>query len=85
MNSVRKTCACCLTDGGRESYRCAFKVSLNLKERIMHVCFSWESQPSYCSTVKKTVPYNEGTTLVDFIDMVILDFLMSKSLVTVSN
>uniref|UniRef100_A0A3Q3WYT6 FAM20 C-terminal domain-containing protein n=1 Tax=Mola mola TaxID=94237 RepID=A0A3Q3WYT6_MOLML len=39
---------------------------------------NWESQPSYCSTVKKTVPYNEGTTLVDFIDMVILDFLMSN-------
>lgn len=81
-NSVRKTCACCLTDGG--SHRRVFKVSLNLKERLVPVCFSWETQPNYCSTVKETVPYNEGTRLVDFIDLVILDFLMGKSLVTVS-
>uniref|UniRef100_A0A3Q3LEU1 Family with sequence similarity 20 member C, like n=1 Tax=Mastacembelus armatus TaxID=205130 RepID=A0A3Q3LEU1_9TELE len=38
----------------------------------------WETDPNYCSTVKKTPPYNKGTRLVDFIDMVILDFLMSN-------
>ncbi|XP_068606870.1 extracellular serine/threonine protein kinase FAM20C [Brachionichthys hirsutus] len=38
----------------------------------------WESDPEYCSTVKKTPPYNKGTRLVDFIDMVLLDFLMGN-------
>ncbi|XP_072240770.1 extracellular serine/threonine protein kinase FAM20C-like [Leuresthes tenuis] len=38
----------------------------------------WETNPDYCSTVKKTPPYNKGTRLVDFIDLVILDFLMSN-------
>uniref|UniRef100_A0A674NRM9 Extracellular serine/threonine protein kinase Fam20C-like n=1 Tax=Takifugu rubripes TaxID=31033 RepID=A0A674NRM9_TAKRU len=38
----------------------------------------WETQSNYCAKVKKTPPYNEGTRLVDFMDMVILDFLMSN-------
>ncbi|XP_067441457.1 extracellular serine/threonine protein kinase FAM20C-like [Thunnus thynnus] len=38
----------------------------------------WETEPDYCSTIKKTPPYNKGTRLVDLIDMVILDFLMSN-------
>ncbi|XP_029359475.1 extracellular serine/threonine protein kinase FAM20C [Echeneis naucrates] len=38
----------------------------------------WETEADYCSTVKKTSPYNKGTRLVDFMDMVILDFLMSN-------
>ncbi|XP_042341800.1 extracellular serine/threonine protein kinase FAM20C-like [Plectropomus leopardus] len=38
----------------------------------------WETEPDYCSTVKKTPPYNKGTRLVDFMDLVILDFLMSN-------
>ncbi|XP_039658877.1 extracellular serine/threonine protein kinase FAM20C-like isoform X2 [Perca fluviatilis] len=38
----------------------------------------WESEPDYCSTVTKTQPFNKGTRLVDFIDLVILDFLMSN-------
>ncbi|XP_034750414.1 extracellular serine/threonine protein kinase FAM20C-like isoform X2 [Etheostoma cragini] len=38
----------------------------------------WESEPDYCSKVKKTPPFNKGTRLVDFIDLVILDFLMSN-------
>ncbi|XP_056157623.1 dynein heavy chain domain-containing protein 1 [Lampris incognitus] len=38
----------------------------------------WETDHDYCSTVKKTAPYNKGTRLVDFIDMVILDFLMNQ-------
>uniref|UniRef100_A0AAQ6ACG1 FAM20 C-terminal domain-containing protein n=1 Tax=Amphiprion ocellaris TaxID=80972 RepID=A0AAQ6ACG1_AMPOC len=38
----------------------------------------WETEPDYCSTVKKTPPYDKGTRLVDFMDMVILDFLMGN-------
>ncbi|XP_077425988.1 extracellular serine/threonine protein kinase FAM20C [Vanacampus margaritifer] len=38
----------------------------------------WETEPDYCATIKKTAPYDKGTRLVDFIDMVILDFLMSN-------
>ncbi|XP_008294463.1 extracellular serine/threonine protein kinase FAM20C-like [Stegastes partitus] len=38
----------------------------------------WETQPDYCATVKKTPPYDKGTRLVDFMDMVILDFLMGN-------
>ncbi|XP_070846821.1 extracellular serine/threonine protein kinase FAM20C-like [Chaetodon trifascialis] len=38
----------------------------------------WESEPDYCSAVRKTPPYDKGTRLVDFIDLVILDFLMSN-------
>uniref|UniRef100_A0A3Q2UA59 Family with sequence similarity 20 member C, like n=1 Tax=Fundulus heteroclitus TaxID=8078 RepID=A0A3Q2UA59_FUNHE len=38
----------------------------------------WETDPNYCATVKKTAPYDKGTRLVDFIDLVILDFLMSN-------
>ncbi|XP_023286954.1 extracellular serine/threonine protein kinase FAM20C-like [Seriola lalandi dorsalis] len=38
----------------------------------------WETESDYCSTVKKTPPYNKGTRLVDFIDLVILDFLMGN-------
>ncbi|XP_029283362.1 extracellular serine/threonine protein kinase FAM20C-like [Cottoperca gobio] len=38
----------------------------------------WESEPDYCSTVTQNPPYNKGTRLVDFIDLVILDFLMSN-------
>ncbi|XP_036378602.1 uncharacterized protein LOC118773647 [Megalops cyprinoides] len=38
----------------------------------------WEKDPNYCTTVKKTPPYDRGTRLVDLIDMAILDFLMSN-------
>ncbi|XP_062391665.1 extracellular serine/threonine protein kinase FAM20C-like [Sardina pilchardus] len=38
----------------------------------------WETEKDYCDTVKKTPPYNQGTRLVDLIDMAILDFLMSN-------
>lgn len=38
----------------------------------------WETNPDYCATVKKTPPYDKGTRLVDFMDLVILDFLMSN-------
>uniref|UniRef100_A0A7N8YEH4 Family with sequence similarity 20 member C, like n=1 Tax=Mastacembelus armatus TaxID=205130 RepID=A0A7N8YEH4_9TELE len=38
----------------------------------------WEKDPTYCDTVKQTPPYNQGTRLVDLIDMAVLDFLMSN-------
>ena len=38
----------------------------------------WETEPDYCSKVKRTAPYDNGTRLVDFVDMAILDFLMSR-------
>ncbi|XP_041720332.1 extracellular serine/threonine protein kinase FAM20C [Coregonus clupeaformis] len=38
----------------------------------------WQKNPDYCDTVKQTPPYSQGTRLVDLIDMVILDFLMSN-------
>ncbi|XP_043971489.1 extracellular serine/threonine protein kinase FAM20C-like [Gambusia affinis] len=38
----------------------------------------WETDPNYCVNVKKTPPYDKGTRLVDFIDLVVLDFLMSN-------
>lgn len=38
----------------------------------------WEKESAYCDTVKQTPPYNHGTRLVDLIDMVVLDFLMSQ-------
>ena len=41
------------------------------------VCFRWETEPDYCSKVKATPPYDKGSRLLDFIDMVVLDFLMS--------
>lgn len=40
----------------------------------------WQKDPAYCDTVKQTPPYNHGTRLVDLMDMVVLDFLMSQSL-----
>ncbi|XP_075941428.1 extracellular serine/threonine protein kinase FAM20C-like [Anarhichas minor] len=39
---------------------------------------TWESEPDYCSTVTKTPPYDRGTRLVDFMDLVVLDFLMGN-------
>uniref|UniRef100_A0A4W4HNQ3 FAM20 C-terminal domain-containing protein n=1 Tax=Electrophorus electricus TaxID=8005 RepID=A0A4W4HNQ3_ELEEL len=38
----------------------------------------WETTPTYCNSVKKTPPYDQGTRLVDLIDMTILDFLQSN-------
>uniref|UniRef100_A0A3P9M2D9 FAM20 C-terminal domain-containing protein n=1 Tax=Oryzias latipes TaxID=8090 RepID=A0A3P9M2D9_ORYLA len=38
----------------------------------------WETNPAYCDKVKQTPPYNDGTRLVDLIDMAVLDFLMSN-------
>ncbi|KAM9857050.1 extracellular serine/threonine protein kinase FAM20C-like [Aulostomus maculatus] len=38
----------------------------------------WQTDPHYCSTIKKTPPYDKGTRLVDLMDLVVLDFLMSN-------
>uniref|UniRef100_A0A3P8WSM3 Extracellular serine/threonine protein kinase FAM20C-like n=1 Tax=Cynoglossus semilaevis TaxID=244447 RepID=A0A3P8WSM3_CYNSE len=38
----------------------------------------WEKDPVYCDTVKQTPPYNQGTRLVDLIDMAVLDYLMGN-------
>ncbi|KAM9324518.1 extracellular serine/threonine protein kinase FAM20C-like [Gastrophryne carolinensis] len=38
----------------------------------------WELNPQYCNTVKVTPPYNEGSRLVDLIDLSILDFFMGN-------
>ncbi|KAM9780467.1 uncharacterized protein ACB057_016552 [Neosynchiropus ocellatus] len=39
---------------------------------------AWETDPDYCDLVKQTPPYDSGTRLLDLMDMVILDFLMSE-------
>ncbi|XP_034442410.1 extracellular serine/threonine protein kinase FAM20C-like [Hippoglossus hippoglossus] len=38
----------------------------------------WETESDYCSKVKTTPPYDKGSRLLDFIDLVVLDFLMSN-------
>ncbi|KAI5088878.1 extracellular serine/threonine protein kinase FAM20C [Silurus meridionalis] len=38
----------------------------------------WEQTPTYCNAVKKTPPYDQGTRLLDIIDMTILDFLQNN-------
>ncbi|KAM6940219.1 extracellular serine/threonine protein kinase FAM20C-like [Xenentodon cancila] len=62
-----------LTLATRKSWRSQWRRSYSRSKLA-----KWETDPDYCSTVKKTAPYDKGTRLVDFIDMVILDFLMSN-------
>ncbi|KAK0142462.1 Extracellular serine/threonine protein kinase FAM20C [Merluccius polli] len=38
----------------------------------------WEKEPAFCDVVKQTPPYDQGTRLVDLIDMAVLDFLMGN-------
>uniref|UniRef100_A0A8C5FWN5 FAM20 C-terminal domain-containing protein n=1 Tax=Gadus morhua TaxID=8049 RepID=A0A8C5FWN5_GADMO len=38
----------------------------------------WEKDPAFCDGVKQTPPYDEGTRLVDLMDMAVLDFLMGN-------
>ncbi|KAM4722834.1 extracellular serine/threonine protein kinase FAM20C-like [Rhinophrynus dorsalis] len=38
----------------------------------------WELNPNYCDIVKVTPPYNDGTRLLNLIDLSILDFLMGN-------
>ncbi|KAM4584776.1 extracellular serine/threonine protein kinase FAM20C [Odontesthes bonariensis] len=58
---------------GRKSWRSPWRRSYSRSKLA-----KWETNPDYCSTVKKAPPYNKGTRLVDLIDLVILDFLMSN-------
>ncbi|XP_048104389.1 extracellular serine/threonine protein kinase FAM20C isoform X1 [Alosa alosa] len=57
----------------RRSWRSPWRRSYSRSKRAQ-----WETEKDYCDTVKKTPPYNQGTRLVDVIDMAILDFLMSN-------
>ncbi|XP_047434044.1 extracellular serine/threonine protein kinase FAM20C [Mugil cephalus] len=62
-----------LSLAARRTWRSPWRRSYSRSKRA-----KWETEPDYCSTVKKTPPYDKGTRLVDFMDMVILDFLMSN-------
>ncbi|XP_045902965.1 extracellular serine/threonine protein kinase FAM20C-like [Micropterus dolomieu] len=62
-----------LSLAARRTWRSPWRRSYSRSKLAM-----WESDANYCSTVKKSPPYDKGTRLVDFIDMVILDFLMSN-------
>ncbi|XP_030595050.1 extracellular serine/threonine protein kinase FAM20C-like [Archocentrus centrarchus] len=62
-----------LSLAGRRTWRSPWRRSYSRSKLA-----KWETEPDYCSTVKKTPPYDKGTRLVDFIDMVILDFLMGN-------
>ncbi|KAM9844007.1 extracellular serine/threonine protein kinase FAM20C-like [Aulostomus maculatus] len=62
-----------LTLAPRRSWRSPWRRSYSRTKRAL-----WEKDLAYCDTVKQTPPYNQGTRLVDLIDMAILDFLMSN-------
>lgn len=53
-------------------------VFLCLSDCLCFLVPRWEKDPAYCDTVKQTPPYNQGTRLLDLIDMAVLDFLMSQ-------
>ncbi|XP_056615796.1 extracellular serine/threonine protein kinase FAM20C-like [Triplophysa dalaica] len=57
----------------RRSWRSPWKRSYSRSKLAM-----WETDSNYCDSVKTTPPYDQGTRLVDLIDMSILDFLMSN-------
>uniref|UniRef100_A0A672Y9U3 FAM20 C-terminal domain-containing protein n=1 Tax=Sphaeramia orbicularis TaxID=375764 RepID=A0A672Y9U3_9TELE len=62
-----------LTLAPRRSWRSPWRRSYSRTKQAQ-----WETNPAYCDKVKDTPPYNQGTRLVDLIDMAILDFLMSN-------
>lgn len=57
----------------RQSWRSPWKRSYSRTKLAV-----WQKNPAFCDKVKKIPPYNVGTRLVDFMDMVILDFLMGN-------
>ena len=50
----------------------------NVQDKTLSVR-RWEKDPAYCDGVKRTPPYDQGTRLVDLMDMAVLDFLMGWS------
>ncbi|XP_037333110.1 extracellular serine/threonine protein kinase FAM20C [Pungitius pungitius] len=62
-----------LTLAPRRSWRSPWRRSYS-----RHKLAEWQKDPAYCDTVKQKPPYNQGTRLVDLIDMAVLDFLMSN-------
>ncbi|XP_073448635.1 extracellular serine/threonine protein kinase FAM20C-like isoform X2 [Aquarana catesbeiana] len=57
----------------RKSWRSPWRRSYHKSKKA-----DWELNPKYCDTVKVTPPYNEGTRLLDLIDLSILDFFMGN-------
>ncbi|XP_073405549.1 extracellular serine/threonine protein kinase FAM20C-like isoform X1 [Dendrobates tinctorius] len=57
----------------RKSWRSPWRRSYHKSKKA-----DWETDPNYCETVKETPPYNEGTRLIDLIDLSILDFFMGN-------
>ncbi|KAG9483765.1 extracellular serine/threonine protein kinase FAM20C-like [Eleutherodactylus coqui] len=57
----------------RKSWRSPWRRSYSKTKKA-----DWENNPDYCQTVKVTPPYNEGTRLLDLIDLSILDFFMGN-------
>ncbi|XP_069825015.1 extracellular serine/threonine protein kinase FAM20C-like [Dendropsophus ebraccatus] len=61
------------TLANRKSWRSPWRRSYHKNKKA-----DWETNPNYCDTVKVTPPYNEGTRLLDLIDLSILDFFMGN-------
>ncbi|KAM8930072.1 extracellular serine/threonine protein kinase FAM20C-like [Pelodytes ibericus] len=61
------------TLANRKSWRSPWRRSYHKSKKA-----DWEFDPDYCDTVKETPPYNEGTRLLDLIDLSILDFFMGN-------
>ncbi|XP_056384189.1 extracellular serine/threonine protein kinase FAM20C-like isoform X2 [Hyla sarda] len=57
----------------RKSWRSPWRRSYHKNKKA-----DWETNPKYCETVKVTPPYNEGTRLLDLIDLSVLDFFMGN-------
>ncbi|KAM4652506.1 extracellular serine/threonine protein kinase FAM20C-like [Discoglossus pictus] len=57
----------------RRSWRSPWRRSYHKSKKA-----DWELNSNYCDSVKETPPYNEGTRLVDLIDLCILDFFMGN-------
>ncbi|KAG8556636.1 hypothetical protein GDO81_018147 [Engystomops pustulosus] len=57
----------------RKSWRSPWRRSYHKSKKA-----DWETNPNYCETVKVTPPYDEGTRLLDLIDLSLLDFFMGN-------
>ncbi|KAG7282621.1 LOW QUALITY PROTEIN: hypothetical protein CRUP_018740, partial [Coryphaenoides rupestris] len=61
-----------LSLAARRAWRSPWRRSYSRSKRA-----KWETEADYCSGGKTTAPYDKGMRLVDFIDLAILDYLMS--------